>query len=902
MMYDPYGDTAVDPVTGYLDKITLMPGNGQIIPAARIDPLATLIDNFAPAPNNPHAPGWTQQAAWLGFAASKTNDAHWETRLDHNLTDNSRLTLRFFRDNYDSVNGNYYSALSPGDQQIRNGALTGSLGWTWAATPTTIVELRGSVMHNPNPSKYAFPTDSGTWPIDPLIKSLTQGYPNAMDYRVWSSNQDGWGDPVGNQQSGGQDVQSNDTQTTYDFVLSVSKIWQRHTFKAGFDHRRLYDNHFELLYSDLMYQGFATDQTDDNRNGTTIFDPSNPGWAANTWGDWLLGIPNGGNQGSLMTMANEQNYYAAYFQDDFKVNKKLTLNLGLRWDEETPATERHNYSFAWNPDAPSDYYIPAGYSWTGSLQAAGLTAAQIASLPVPSWVTNGKFPNGAACYQVTTQCPSRDSFKYHPWNFAPRLGAAYQLNSKTVLRASWGMMYLTATGDYWQDWVAAVSTAAMPGVPDRVGGGINGQMLHTNQSIFLPSQYVEFQKTQAHLDQTMGNFWAGGGNDINSHPPLEQNWNAQVQRQLPWNVLLEVGYAGNHSGDLLADTQQYPYPTTAMNPALNNLYKIQVANPLANQIQNTAPNVTTGATVPLGDLMLANPAWGGLTVGTENIGRANYNAGSVKLQKRLSQGVTFLATYTYSKSMDDVGSINGWGSSKPGSKPYQCFQTINNLYGYSPDDMTHRFTFYHDYQFPFGKGRQFLGRPNGVGGKILDGIVGGWQYAGIWIYHSGRPLTFSTQLADPTSSGNGVGTLWGSISGDLTNIKPSNWSGNYSSLLTATNLTDTGTWGNLGSATVRAFDETRFSAPQALTPGNLPNIYPFIREPGANSYDASLMKNFSIAREGKVYLQLRVEAQNVLNIRGLGGIDTLVGSPTFGLITSSAQDPRQMQLSGRIVF
>ena len=121
--------------------------------------------------------------------------------------------------------------------------------------------------------------------------------------------------------------------------------------------------------------------------------------------------------------------------------------------------------------------------------------------------------------------------------------------------------------------------------------------------------------------------------------------------------------------------------------------------------------------------------------------------------------------------------------------------------------------------------------------------------------------------------------------------------------MTATNLTNTGTWGNgLGNATVRAFDETRFSAPLPLTPGNVPNIYPYIREPHSNSYDASLMKNFSIAREGKIYLQLRVEAQNVLNIRGLGPINTSIGGPDFGLITNSAQDPRQMQVSGRIFF
>ena len=87
-----------------------------------------------------------------------------------------------------------------------------------------------------------------------------------------------------------------------------------------------------------------------------------------------------------------------------------------------------------------------------------------------------------------------------------------------------------------------------------------------------------------------------------------------------------------------------------------------------------------------------------------------------------------------------------------------------------------------------------------------------------------------------------------------------------------------------------------------MTAGNIPNIYPWIRNPGSNSYDASLMKNFGIARDGKIYFQLRVEAQNLLNIRGLGNYNTQWASPAFGLITASGQDPRQMKVSGRIFF
>ncbi|MDR3717458.1 MAG: TonB-dependent receptor [Bryobacteraceae bacterium] len=913
-MYDPLGDVAFEvlPNTaqypggplpaaactvapGCQVKLTLFPNNGTVIPAARLDGYAQKVDALMPLPNHTPTPGWSQMDAYLGYQNSFTTDNRWETRIDHNLTTNNRLTLRFDRDNYTNGQSSWYDELNPGNQQVRPGALQGSLGWTWTASPTLVLELRGSVMHNPSTSGYIFPNNEANWPIDPVMMGLTGGFPGAIDNRVWSSNGSGWGDYPGVQN---QDVASLDAQTTYTASAAVTKIWRQHTFKTGFETRRMYDNHWEKLYGPADYQGSATVQSNDNRWDDTInHNTQSPGAAyADSWGSWLLGMPDDSSQTSRLTLANAQNYYAAYIQDDFKVNQKLTLNLGLRWDMETPLTERYKDIYAWNPNAPSAYSL-SGYSWTGALQTAGLTAAQIAQVPTPSWVTNGKLPNGAPCYAGTPQCPSNVLFKYHPRQFAPRLAAAYALGSKTVLRASWGMMYLTATGDYWDSWVTAQANASSPYPPDRTDGN-TGTQVHTNMSQFLSTEVIPFNRTNAALNYTIGGFGEQAGTDVNKHPPMEQNWNLGIQRQLPTNILLEVGYNGNHSGDLLTSQTMSPYPVNLINPKFGSLFATQVANPLAGQVQ--ALNSFSQATVPLGILMLSNPAFGGLNLYGQNIGRANYNAATLKVQKRLSQGLTFLFTYTYSKSLDDVGSPASI-STGSGAKAAQSFQTVSNLYGYSPYDMTHRLTFYHDYQLPFGRGRRFLGSPKGVSGKVLDGIAGGWEYAGIWIHHSGTPLQFTT-LSDNVSITQGISALFGSITGNIGQITPSSFNGNPNSLLTSgqVNVGSGGT--DLGSATGRRFDPSLFTNPVSMTPGNIPNIYPWIRNPGANSYDASLMKNFAIAQEGKIYLQFRVEAQNVLNIRGLGGYNTTYGSPDFGLITSSAQDPRNMQVSARLFF
>lgn len=905
MMYDPLGevetravpDTALAPgcpiTSGCEVKLTLFPNNGTTIPASRLDGYAKEVDGLMPKANRTPTPGWSQMAAYVGYQSNFSNNTQWETRIDHSITDNSRLTLRFNRQNSVGGYSSWYNELDPGNQNSVPGALNGSLGWTWMVSPTTIVELRGSVTYSPGNGGYFWPNNESDWPIDPVMMALTGGSPGGIDNRVWSSNGSGWGDYPGVQN---QDVAAASAYTTYDGVAAVTKIWGKHTLKTGFETRRMYDNHWEKLYGPANYQGSATVQSNDNRWDDTINHNSMGNGYANAWGSWLLGMPDNVSQSSRLVLLNAQNYYASYLQDDFKVSKRLTLNLGVRWDMETPLTERHNNIYAWNPNSPSAYKLPAGFNWTSSLQQAGLTAAQIAQVPTPSWVTNGKLPNGAPCYAGSSQCRSNVLFQYHPWQFAPRLAGAYQLDSKTVLRASWGMMYLTATGDFWDSWVSDQFSASTPYPPDRANGN-TGTQLRTNMNMFSPSEIVPFNKTNAALNQTIGSFAEQAGTDVNRRPPLEQNWNFSVQRQLPGNFLLEAGYNGNHSGDLVTAQALSPFPTSLVNPKYGSLFQTQVANPLVGQVQ--AINSFSQATVPLGILMLSNPAFGGLNLYGQNIGRANYNAGTLKLQKRFSQGLTFLFTYTYSKSLDNVGSTAGIAGNG-GSKASQSFQTVDNLYGYSPMDMTHRLTFYHDYQVPFGRGRKFLGAPKGFGSKLLDGAVGGWEYAGIWIYHSGTPLSFST-LTGNVSITQGIATLFGNISGNMGQLTPSNY-GNDNQLLTSSQTAVGNGGSDLGSAGIRRFNVSQFSNPAAMTPGNFPNVYPWIRNPGANSYDASLLKNFAIARDGKIYLQLRVEAQNLLNIRGLGNYITSYGDPNFGLITSSAKNPRNMQISARLFF
>ncbi len=881
-MYDPLGDIGKDS-QGRLIKLTLFPGNGTILPATRVDPLAKIIMGYMPAANHASMPGYTQGDTYLGQRGYKWDDKRWEVRLDHNFTDNSRLTLRFNRDYWSDQSSQWYNDLSPADGDIRPGSIEGSLGWTWTATPTTIVELRGGVMHNPNlrdPS-WNVPNQS-SWPIDPLVKQLTRNMPADLLYMDWAAAP-AWG---GENNLGNQDFvfQSLDTATTYNGVGAVTKIWGRHTIKTGAELRRSFDNHWEDLSGFITYGsngGNAVGQLNYQDNIWT-----NNNWFANSFGSFLLGVPDASTKQSTLNLANATNYYGAYLQDDFKVSRKLTVNFGLRWDMETPMTERHNDISLWDASRASPYTIPASYNWANALAQAGLTPAQIAQVPTPSWVTSGKLPNGYPCFAASPECKARGQSGYYPWQFAPRFGVAYQLNRKTVLRGSWGLMYITATGDYWNGWVVDASHATSSST-DR--DPVTGNVAHNNASMFYPNQYVSFNPSTPWLQYNIGSGYEGAGTSNTLHSPHEYNWNFSIQREIPWKILVEAGYNGNHGSELITSAPDAVFPANLVDPKYSDLFRTMVANPFASQVNNTG--LYTNATVPLGILMLANPVNGGLTIYGMNIGRSNYNAGTLKLNKRLAQGVTFLLTYTYSKLLDDVGNNTTGGGG--GSKPMQSFQTIKDLYGYSPQDQTHRFTFYHDVQFPFGKGRKFLGSPTSLGAKVFDGVIGGWEYAGIWIYHSGTPLNFTPQVTT-VSQYSGVSSLFGSITATpMSAITPSGYTSD--SQVLASGLDDHSKF------TVRRFDSSKFSNPTDMTVGNMPDIFPWIRNPGATSYDGSLMKNFRLWREG-TRLQVRVEAQNLLNIRGLGAYNTTFGSPDFGLITSSAQNPRNMQMSMRLFF
>jgi hypothetical protein len=223
---------------------------------------------------------------------------------------------------------------------------------------------------------------------------------------------------------------------------------------------------------------------------------------------------------------------------------------------------------------------------------------------------------------------------------------------------------------------------------------------------------------------------------------------------------------------------------------------------------------------------------------------------------------------------------------------------MRDFYTVSPIDHTHRLVFAGNVDLPFGRGRRWLGHPNGYGGKFIDGVAGGWQLAGIYTWVSGAPVVLSFANGQTNNGTGHIINTWGSWTSSDQNLSSSSFSNNNAVFVETGNVTT--------NPSVSRFNSGAVTDAQPFVYGNLNPIEPGIREPGTFNTDLSLMKDFPFSTEGKRFLQLRVEASNAWNQRGFPTYSATVGSPGFGLLVADPNNPwrqpRIVQLSGRIVF
>ena len=855
-----------DPLTSKVEgtRVRRDPFPGNRIPTSRFNPLSKIYLGYYPEPNRPPLAGSSHDGNYIGSVASPSGNNRWTGRVDQNWNSSHATHATITRFDASSSSPRWFSALQPVSTNW-SVAHTFSLDHTWTVSPTTLLNLRAGVVRTVSFSGSEVDVDASTWPLQREVINLLGTTRNRVPSISTGENIFGLG--------GGQVTSPHDT--SYTAVASAQKIWGRHTLKFGYEHRRYYSN--VTLGGNF---GLATDR----RVTAEYYDNPVTGIP---FAGWLLGFPSWGGGTQLAGPASLQPYHGAYFQDDIKLTRKLTLNLGLRWDYEPPRTERFDRQVVWDPTYKWDWKPNPGWSWDLVQQQAGI------NFPPPEWLTKGLY--GRAAMMGTPEYPMRSMQKDFKKHFGPRAGVAYQFLPRTVFRASYGLMFLTLTGDQnmnsARDNIGYGDQARMiqDGTPD---GGLTYPVTFT---VPMPggTGYVPFTRDVTSLNRsTMGNWFVTPA--LNMYPGYEHAFQANLQREFgsgnnTWVV--EGAYSGNMTRDLPLWTDNHvvkdSYHVLGL-PLGTNLQK-QVSNPFYGQI----PFGTTmgGQTNFLGRVLQRIELWREVVTLNEPQGYSNYHAGYFQVEHRFGNGYGFLANYTLSKLLQ-TGSILGfsnWNNSQAYSGLAQAGLPLSDIYGLPPFDVTHRFLFNYVADLPFGRGKKFLGSPDTAAARAFDKVIGGWTVAGTTTYRGGMPFKLFC--------GGGLCRNWISIGqGRITRPRFEIPRVPYNNGVSGHQALE-GSAGFKHYMAPNAFRVTRDMEIGDVGGSDLQGM----RGPGFSQWDFAVMKNVGLGKESRS-LQLRFEFQNLFNHMNAGQPQATVPDRDFGMIVTQAGEPRKIMIAAKILF
>ncbi len=827
VIYDPLttrANPAYDaarPISATNSPFIRTPFAGNVIPQARMDRVALEIAKYYPLPNTAGAQ-FTNANNFVSNAVRKVDGDQFSARLDHNFSERYKTFGRFSRNESGLMQPDYFGSVATPDP--------GAVGTTFFRQHTFsndhTVSLNTSTILN---LRYGF----ARWYQSRVTRSFgfdqtTLGVPAALvnQHQV----------PVfplvtaeGFSSLGGQSyfINGNDTHS---LLGSVTKLAGRHSLKFGGDARLRRVNFFDV--------GGAGGTYNFNRSLTGIDSTVTAPNAGNAIASLLLGIGSGGST-PVNAAASLQNFYlAGYAQDDWKLTSKLTLNLGLRYEVETPYTERYNRLVSFDSTVPS----PA---------------------------RNAQFPNISGALRFADG-KDRHVYNHDRNNIGPRIGFAWSVFDKTVIRGGGGIFY-----------------APLETTPNAVGFIPNSGFSASTPWLASPdgrrpTNYLSNPYPQG-LSQPAGSslgantFLGQGVNvwDAGARTPYVMQWNLNVQRELPWSLLLDVAYAGNRGVRLTRGRD-----LNALDPqflALGADLTAQVSNPFQ-------PFVTTGtlsqATVARRQLLLPYPQYTGVTLINNTAGNSIYHSLQTKVGKRFSGGVNFLLAHTFSKLISDVNNQLAPIGGLTNVTGVQNWYDLRAERSVSEMDRTHALIFSYVIELPFGKGRKLFGEARGVLGKVIEG----WQVNGIARYESGVPLVFSATIPGggnrPNLSGEQVG-----LDGD----RPR------------------------GEHLLRWFNNTvqldparpcvapaAFCQPASFTFGSAPRTFSNVRGPAFRNVDFSLIKVTHLSEQ--VSLQFRSEFFNVFNIPNFALPNTNINSPQFGQITATSALPRVIQFALKLSF
>jgi len=803
------------------------------IPADRINPTARAIMQYWPEPNGSTAgvASWQQNLLWPEHF-NKDLFWNWVGKVDHNFNANNRAFFRWGENERNEI-GNRGNAIRSGPGQAgqlplwrANRALVGD--WVKIFGAGSVFNLRASYTYflEWSYSDYAIGFDATEfWPSSLINQMPAQEIgglfpviqtPNQSDFATLSRGS------------------SPNRNRNYTVQPNVSIVRGAHNIRGGLDMR--WTNVFNENYNNSG--GNLTFNRDFTESALNINNPLQ----GHSFASFLLGAPASGNVDVNPKPHYQWFFMAPWIQDDWRVNSKLTLNLGFRWDVNGSVTEEDNMlNYAFDPTIVNPVSARVGQQVMGGIRFAGVNNA-----PDRPW-------------------------KLDKDNWQARVGMAYSLNEKTVLRAGYGKYFLNPTSQ-----------------GNNAGFSLGTQLIESTDGGRTPTYRLSNpwpDGIQTPPGSSLGPETFLGRSPNFSNPdfvvPNVHQFSVGVQRELPWRVSVEATYAGSRSYDLEAGFGAYNEPSAAFQAQCDvtlggsrTLCDQLLPNPYRGVAGFEGTNRFTDQTISRFELNRPFPAFAGITQNQNNIGKLIYDSAQFVANKRWARGVTINASYTYVPRWREIG---GYVDAVSG--------LLNDTVYFS--HRPHRVTGSGVWELPWYRGER----------SILGYVLGGWSIAPAMVYQSGQPWDMPGNVDLAPGVDREVMALDGKKEGQfIYGVKP------------CIGVFDPNTrqYSLAGVSQTYGCTEPYFLIRQAFQRRTAMNRYDEFRRPGMFMLDVNFAKTTPITNNVRV--QIRLEAFNILNSPQYDerqyNQDT--NSADFGRInrnsTGQSGFQRFIQLGFRVIF